>query len=183
MHVRIGILKFDFVLKFRLIFFIVIYSLFQDKQQKFYTGLLDGMIHVASTEGIGALWSGVGPSLILVLNPAIQFSVYEALKRNINSKSTLTFFLMGAFAKAVATILTYPLQLAQARLRHGSSKMNTLTLLFSILKRRGPVALFQGLEAKLLQTVLTAALMFTTYEKIVRFVFMILYRNQRLTNL
>lgn len=118
---------------------------------------------------------------MLVLNPAIQFTIYEALKRRIMPKSTTSFFLIGAVAKAIATIVTYPLQLAQARLRHGSSKMNTIALLLSIIKRKGLPALFQGLEAKLLQTVLTAALMFAVYEKIVRYVFMILVRKQRLT--
>lgn len=34
--------------------------------------------------------------------------------------------------------------------------------------------LYRGMEAKLLQTVLTAALMFLAYEKIARFVFRIL---------
>lgn len=145
----------------------------------YYTGLIDGLIHIATTEGINVLWSGIGPSLLLVSNPAIQFTVYEALKRHIPAKSAIAFFLMGAMAKTIATIATYPLQLVQARLRHGNSKMNTAALLLSLLKRKGPAALFQGLEAKLLQTVLTAALMFTTYEKIFRFVIILLLRKHK----
>lgn len=87
---------------------------------------------------------------------------------------------MGACAKAIATIVTYPIQLAQTRKRHGcNGDISSAALLLSILKRKGPAALFQGLEAKLLQTVLTAAFMLMTYEKIARFVFMLLLRNQR----
>lgn len=48
---------------------------------------------------------------------------YEAIKRKIcmtlnNSQpSAWIFFVIGAIAKAVATILTYPLQLVQTKLR------------------------------------------------------------------
>ena len=38
--------------------------------------------------------------------------------------------------------------------------------MFSILRRHGVSELFRGLEAKLLQTVLTSALMFVAYEVI-----------------
>lgn len=157
----------------------VVNSRLKIEKQKYYSGLLDGIVHLANTEGLAALWSGIGSSLVLVSNPAIQFAVYEALKRKIPAKSATTFFLMGAFAKAIATITTYPIQLAQSRQRNGKNKMSTLVLLYAILKRKGPQALFKGLEAKLYQTVLTAALMFVTYEKIVRFVFIIFLRSHR----
>lgn len=32
---------------------------------------------------MGALWNGTFPSLLLVLNPAIQFMIYEGLKRQL----------------------------------------------------------------------------------------------------
>ena len=65
---------------------------------------------------------------MLVSNPAIQFMVYEFLKRrtmgvaedgNVNKKelTAITYFLMGALAKTVATVFTYPLQLVQSKLR------------------------------------------------------------------
>lgn len=156
----------------------VVNSRLKSSQPEHFSGLLDGLIHVSATEGLSSLWSGLGPSLMLVSNPAIQFTVYEALKRRFESKSAMGFFLMGATAKAVATVLTYPLQLVQARQRYGKDgKIGTAALLLSILKRKGPAALFQGLEAKLLQTVLTAALMFMAYEKIAKFVFMLLMRR------
>lgn len=146
-----------------------------------FSGLLDGLVHIANTEGVSALWSGIGPSLILVSNPAIHFTVYEALKRRFTPKTALAFFVTGAAAKAVATVLTYPLQLAQARQRHGGrdGRMNMVVLLLAIVKEKGVGALFRGLEAKLWQTVLTTALMFMTYEKIARFVFVLLLRRAR----
>ncbi|XP_018330122.1 peroxisomal membrane protein PMP34 isoform X2 [Agrilus planipennis] len=144
----------------------------------YYSNLIDGLIYIANSEGLKALWSGLGPSLILVLNPALQFTIYEALKRKISANSAGAYFLIGACAKVIATVLTYPLQLAQTRQRYGKgNKIGMVALLFSILKRNGPLALFNGLEAKLTQTVLTAALMFMCYEKIVFYVFRILLRG------
>ncbi|XP_052894938.1 peroxisomal membrane protein PMP34 [Anopheles moucheti] len=149
-----------------------------------YDGLLDGLQYIARTEGVRGLWAGAVPSLMLVINPAIQFMVYEALKRRLTAGGTsrtpsaITFFSIGAIAKMIATVLTYPLQLVQTKLRHGNTDRNlnvppdvdTVQMLLIILKRQGVAGLFRGLEAKLLQTVLTAALMFMAYEKIARFV-------------
>ncbi|XP_058053901.1 peroxisomal membrane protein PMP34 [Anopheles bellator] len=159
-----------------------------------YEGLLDGLQYIARTEGVRGLWAGAVPSLLLVLNPAIQFMVYEALKRRVTegpagtvvrSPSALTFFSIGAIAKMIATVLTYPLQLVQTKLRHGNADkslnlpadIDTVQLLLIILKRQGVGGLYRGLEAKLLQTVLTAALMFMAYEKIARFVTSLLISN------
>jgi adenine nucleotide transporter 17 len=41
------------------------------------------------------------------------------------------------------------------------------------------MGLYKGMEAKLLQTVLTAALMFAAYEKIASFVFKLLLNHQK----
>ena len=81
---------------------------------------------------MAALWNGTGPSLLLVCNPTIQFVVYEALKRRFirilksDKLGGLTVFLIGAIAKAVATILTYPVQVIQSRMR---VRLNITTLL------------------------------------------------------
>ena len=43
--------------------------------------LTDCLLRVAREEGIAALWAGTGPSVMLAANPALQFMVYDALKR------------------------------------------------------------------------------------------------------
>ena len=69
-------------------------------------------------EGVGALWSGLAPSLWLVSNPTIQFLVYERLKAIIGPDAhPLRTFLIAALAKLISTTTTYPLQVAQTRLR------------------------------------------------------------------
>lgn len=97
----------------------------QASQPKFpkYDGILDGIIKIAATEGVGTLWSGLFPSLMLVSNPAIQFMVYEAVKRRAllilktDKLSAGTVFALGAFAKSISTVITYPMQLVQSKAR------------------------------------------------------------------
>uniref|UniRef100_A0A6J0T9F1 Peroxisomal membrane protein PMP34 isoform X2 n=1 Tax=Pogona vitticeps TaxID=103695 RepID=A0A6J0T9F1_9SAUR len=146
-----------------------------------YKGIVDAFHQIIRDEGILALWNGTFPSLLLVFNPAIQFMFYEGLKRKILKSqlqlSSLDAFVIGAAAKAIATTLTYPMQTVQSILRFGHHRLNpenkrlgslknVLYLLRQRIKRFGLVGLYKGLEAKLLQTVLTAALMFLVYEKL-----------------
>ncbi|XP_077395905.1 peroxisomal membrane protein PMP34 [Festucalex cinctus] len=154
-----------------------------DIQPTSYCGIWDAFRQITRDEGVGALWNGIFPSLLLVLNPAIQFMIYEGLKRQLRKGvprelASFEVFVIGAVAKAVATTVTYPLQTIQSILRFGqfnkstskstllSSLMTVKSLLINRVRKFGLLGLFKGLEAKLLQTVLTAALMFLLYEKI-----------------
>jgi adenine nucleotide transporter 17 len=158
------------------------------------------LIHVAQTLGPLHLWQGTTASLLLVSNPVIQFFCYEQIKsiqlgrirrtpttqRERLNLTPAEAFLFGAFAKAIATLATYPLQLAQAVLRmqkkgiplnanatigttstEEARKVNgTLGCILSIFERDSFRGLFTGLRAKMLQSVLTAAFTFLTYEQI-----------------
>ena len=161
---------------------------------KLYTGTYDCLNRIIKEEGIGALWNGVYPSLILVSNPTIQFFTYERCRRVIesialNQRRSITaieFFIAGAIAKAVATFLTYPLQLAQSRLRTVKlriedkdlgEKATTVTLLQKILVTKGIVGWFRGFGAKMWQTMLTAAFQFMVKEELARTVVKLLGGN------
>lgn len=150
-----------------------------------YDNLIQGLITVAKKEGVRGLWSGTIPSLILVSNPAIQFMMYEMIKRNVqkmsktpNDLSSFTVFVMGALSKAIATVVTYPLQLVQTRQRHtaktAAKQQSMAEIIEIIIRTQGVYGLFRGLEAKILQTVSTAALMFVIYEKVATYVRLIL---------
>ncbi|XP_037331789.1 peroxisomal membrane protein PMP34 [Pungitius pungitius] len=166
----------------------------EDLQQTQYKGIFDAFSQIVANEGVATLWNGTLPSLILVLNPAVQFMIYEAMKRKAGKGgkkiSSVEIFLIGAIAKAIATTATFPLQTIQAILRFGQYKgdgkagvTGSLTNIFSMLmeriKRYGVLGLYKGLEAKLLQTVLTAALMFVVYEKITAATFKVMGLNQK----
>jgi adenine nucleotide transporter 17 len=153
-----------------------------EEKEEPYTGVWDALTRISQKEGFLSLWKGVGPSLMLVSNPSIQFVVYERLRLPLEkaakakgtSITNFQFFIIGAIAKAVATVVTYPIQLAQSKLRNDKSDKppsfatvfkSTFDLLTDIYTKLGFFALFKGMEAKLWQTVLTAAFQFQTYER------------------
>lgn len=156
-----------------------------------YKGLFDGLCTVARDEGFWALWKGVGSSLMLVSNPTIVFVVYEQLRTRMeafaksrgNPITAFEFFIIGAISKAVATVATYPLQVAQSKMRADKGKddgtgkfkrqySGTINCLTQILNSKDGIAgWFRGMGAKLWQTVLTAAFMFMCYEEIAAVVF------------
>ncbi|XP_029179369.2 peroxisomal membrane protein PMP34-like isoform X2 [Acropora millepora] len=127
----------------------------QDNKTKKYNGIIDGLQKVSREEGMGALWSGTGPSLILAGNPAVQFMVYEATKK----------FLMS--------------DTKESGHKTPSGKADFLSQMTRLVREQGPMGMYKGLEAKLLQTVLTAALMFVAYEKIAAFIFRLLRGSKR----
>ncbi|CAG8607040.1 13073_t:CDS:2 [Dentiscutata heterogama] len=67
---------------------------------------------IVSEDGIIGLWKGLGPSLVLCVNPAITYGAFERfkdimLKKNFNLTPGLIFWL-GALSKTIATVVTYP---------------------------------------------------------------------------
>ena len=42
---------------------------------------LDGLLRIGYHEGVQGVWAGTIPSLILVSQPALKFTIYEFLKR------------------------------------------------------------------------------------------------------
>jgi|SaaInl74LU_5_DNA_1037368.scaffolds.fasta_scaffold06944_1 solute carrier family 25 (peroxisomal adenine nucleotide transporter), member 17 len=180
------------------------------------TNLWNVMRRIAKEEGLLQLWNGTFTSLLLVSNPIIQHFLYGQMRirllslhrhrskarsasvRNVVSlpSSSLTAaeaFVLGAISKMVATVATYPLQLAQVLLRlqskndiddldkdessnepnedNGQPNKNTkaykgmIDCLHQQFTQGGIRGLFQGMNAKLLSTVLTAAFTFLSYEQ------------------
>jgi len=142
-------------------------------------------------EGISSLWKGTVTSLLLVSNPVIQFFFYGQVKQHLLQRKRISqlnkrnvsilpleAFLVGAVAKALSTVCTYPLQLAQVLQRLESKNenivhrpyRNTLDCLIRVLHEQGVSGLFKGMKAKLLQATLTAAFTFLSYEQILRIV-------------
>ena len=84
--------------------------LVKDKSQK-KEGVWEAAASIQNEEGIAGFWRGIGPALMLVSNPVIQYTVFERLRVHVESTKKLTpvdFLLLGAFAKLCATSITYP---------------------------------------------------------------------------
>ena len=187
-------------------------------QQQQPSNLWEMMHYIAKNEGILQLWHGTWSSLLLVSNPAIQYFLYEQIRvlilgiknrRDGGGKPASTLqltpveaFMFGALSKTVATVVTYPLQLAQVLIRlrkneinnnvhdtpvltTNDSRMNAkeyngmLDCLYQQYTHGGFVSLFRGMNSKLLQTVLSAAFTFLTYEQILALVGKVLVHTHK----
>jgi hypothetical protein len=136
-------------------------------------GFLASILRLYEEEGWEGCFKGLGASLVLCSNPSIQFAVYEKLRervlRRYNFLTPYQSFMMGAFAKAVATVVTYPVQVVQSRARLvGAGNESVLSVLQGIVKNEGITALFRGIVPKLLQTCSTSAFIFLVYEQFLR---------------
>lgn len=80
------------------------------------------------------------PSILLVSNPAIQFATYELLKNKfckLSGSDTLpgsVYLAIGAMAKSLATLITYPLQIIQTKLRVSDGLTNFVQIGFKAFK-------------------------------------------------
>jgi adenine nucleotide transporter 17 len=121
--------------------------------------------------GKKALWKGYIPGLILVLNPIINFVVYEKLKTKLelSSKGPLTsgaIFGISLVSKFMATITTYPMLTIKTKAFTDKTDKSTIELITSFIKTEGYQGLYRGLFTKLFQTLLYNAFMMTFFEKI-----------------
>lgn len=134
--------------------------------------ILETILQILQKDGIGAFWSGIGPALVLVSNPVLQFSLFEQLKNKILASrvggpglTDLEFFWLGAVSKLFATTITYPYLTVKARMQAGSSGHqynSTLDGLQQTIASEGVAGLYRGIVSKLIQSVATAAILFVS---------------------
>ncbi|KAF9451699.1 mitochondrial carrier [Macrolepiota fuliginosa MF-IS2] len=146
-------------------------------------GFFETLKNLLAKEGPSALWRGIGPALILVINPIIQYTAFEQLKNFLIARRTnklrasgaatvatlsdWDFFLLGAFSKLIATSATYPYIVIKSRLQAGSNKYkSSLDGLLTILREEGFFGLYKGINSKIIQSVLTAAILFAGQRRI-----------------
>ena len=124
------------------------------------------LVELFKTEGPTALFAGVLPALVLVVNPILQYTIFEQLKDVLEKRRRLTSrdaFFLGAIGKLLATSITYPYITVKSRM-HIASKHSPQDGVMESLKRvvreEGWSGLYNGIIPKVTQSVLTAAFLF-----------------------
>jgi len=169
-------------------------------------------------EGPTAFWKGLAPALVMVVNPTLQYMLYEwltarllgwrreqrfaaasaaaARSSHINPAhaaeaarqaaaaaaaaaaplrlTARDAFSLSALAKLGATLATYPLLVIKSRMQAANSTtaaearyVGVWDAVARILGAEGLAGLFKGLRAKLVQTVLGAAILMAIKEQVV----------------
>ncbi|KAL1724414.1 mitochondrial carrier domain-containing protein [Schizophyllum commune] len=88
---------------------------------------------IIEEEGYAGLWLGLRPGLVLTVNPAITYGMYERVKSLLllakekagngvsRSMTPAQTFAVGALSKTLATVVTYPYIMAKVRIQARSA--------------------------------------------------------------
>lgn len=146
-------------------------------------GIIETAKNIIQKDGVGALWAGIGPALILVINPIIQYTAFEQLKNFIMQRRTAKlratgstraaslsdwdYFVLGALSKLIATTMTYPYIVVKSRLQAGRAQYPSAWAgVQAIIGKEGIEGLYKGIGSKLVQSVLTAAILFAGQKRV-----------------
>mmetsp|Transcript_343 Transcript_343/g.687 ORF Transcript_343/g.687 Transcript_343/m.687 type:complete len:389 (+) Transcript_343:251-1417(+) len=145
---------------------------------------------ILSEKGIGGFYKGIEAYTVLCLKPAIQYTVYEQVKKVVlaarlvtnnaqgrtsktqveDSLTAAEAFFLGMFARVIATMLTYPYLRAKVMLQstYGNAKVKpTIPQMIGEQFSEGGVwGLYQGIGPELTRGVFSAALMMMVKERI-----------------
>ncbi|KAH8131409.1 mitochondrial carrier domain-containing protein [Trichoderma asperelloides] len=136
------------------------------------------LMALLKNEGPQALFAGVIPALVLVVNPILQYTLFEQMKNTVEKKRKITptvAFVLGALGKLFATSVTYPYITVKSQMHvaaHSDKKEGMSETLRRVVKDEGYSGLYKGIGPKVTQSVLTAAFLFAfkdvLYEQMVR---------------
>jgi len=124
------------------------------------------LLSIIRNEGFLRLFAGVMPALVLVINPILQYTVFEQLKNMMEKKRRITpkdAFYLGALGKLLATTITYPYITVKSRMHVAGKdgpKEDIMASFRRIIKEEGWAGLYGGIGPKVTQSVITAAFLF-----------------------
>ncbi|KAJ3264577.1 ADP/ATP carrier protein [Chytriomyces hyalinus] len=145
---------------------------------------------VLSTDGPQGLWKGFKASMILCVNPAITYGMFERvkslwLKRKAKLGGSLAMtswevFVVGALSKTLATVVTYPYIMAKVRMQWAVPKSasdlsqsdrdalhykGSVDVLKKVFATDGIKGWYKGMQTQIVKAVLCQAILFVSKEK------------------
>ncbi|KAF2691508.1 mitochondrial carrier protein-like protein rim2 [Lentithecium fluviatile CBS 122367] len=163
-----------------------------DGRGRQYKNALDCTMQTLRKEGVPGLYRGLSASYLGVTESTLQWTLYEQMKlylakreqRVADSGRALTTWdqtvawtgkiSAAGVAKFVAALITYPHEVVRTRLRqtpleNGHLKYTGLAQCFRLIwKEEGMAALYGGLVPHMFRVVPSAAIMFGTYEGVLK---------------
>ncbi|RDK41114.1 mitochondrial carrier [Aspergillus phoenicis ATCC 13157] len=147
-----------------------------------YSSAYDAARQIYCNEGIPAFYSGLTPALMGVSHLAIQFPLYEALKRKLTgsglgeydrkpSHNLLGVLAAGSMSKIISTASTYPHEVIRTRLQTQQRLKSTIIasrgiqeIVYNIWKTEGWKAFYAGLGASMIRAVPASVTTMLVYE-------------------
>lgn len=129
-----------------------------DVKKDSYLGIIT---EIFKDDGISGFWRGFKASLLLTLNPAITYGLYERFEKLKPTKLTPEeVFFLGILTKSLATVVTYPYILAKSILQGSNSTLTIHDCLAVEIQRNGIASLYRGLMVQLSKSASTQAILF-----------------------
>lgn len=129
-------------------------------------------------DGIRGFYRGLSASYAGTAETAIHFVIYEHIKKVVTARRGSQLELTdcmwaAALAKLIASSMCYPHEVCRTRLRQKASPTERryhsfFQTLLTIWREEGPKGLYGGMSAHLLRVVPNTAIVFFTYEAVVR---------------
>jgi len=149
----------------------------ESSQSRVYVGLVRSAVRIVREEGFRGLYRGIVPALFLTSHGAVQFTIYENLKKLNSTRrggekgEAHEFLVMGGVSKVCATVATYPAQVIKTRMQQkkleaGSSYARTFTTLSTIVQKEKVSGLYKGLGPTLWRVAPQSAIMLAAYEEV-----------------
>lgn len=108
------------------------------------------LMSLLKNEGPQALFAGVIPALVLVINPILQYTLFEQMKNTLEKRRKVTptiAFFLGALGKLFATSVTYPYITVKSQMHvasHSDKKEGMSQTLRRVIKEEGYAGLYKG---------------------------------------
>lgn len=105
---------------------------------------------IFNEEGPSGFYKGLFPSLILTINPIVQYIIYEFLKGKLSGPngqiSSANIVWISALSKLVTTLLTYPALSIKTLFQANEKKTpsEVLNLLIKMMQENGFLYLYKG---------------------------------------
>nr|XP_023025101.1 mitochondrial folate transporter/carrier-like [Leptinotarsa decemlineata] len=141
-----------------------------------YDGMVDCLVKIYKLDGVRGYYKGLVPGIFGVSHGAIQFMVYEELKKlyssyynqPLSSKlGTVEYLTFAATSKLVAAAMTYPYQVVRARLQNQHySYDGAWHCVNQTARYEGWRGFYKGLGTNLIRVTPATMITFVTYENI-----------------
>ena len=141
---------------------------------------MNGISKIAKNEGIGALYRGLGLTLLMAIpSNVVYFSGYDVLRARSpweNVHPVLNSLFCGAFARTLAATSVAPFELIKTRLQAVPARQKNirsfvilkmvLKNMWKDLKDKGPSSIFKGLQLTLWRDVPFSGIYWAAYESL-----------------
>jgi solute carrier family 25 phosphate transporter 23/24/25/41 len=144
-----------------------------------FRGIGDCLVSLARSEGVFAVYRGLGASLLgIVPYSGTELMTFSLLRDAYAARfpdtepGVATLLSCGAVASMAGQVVAFPLQLARTRLqaqglpgRDGAKYRGVVDCLTSVLKRDGPLGLYRGMMPGFLKSIPSCMISFAVFEQ------------------